>query len=236
MVIPFPFGTCAVCDCGIDSLSSRGELRTICHDPDCRRAVLTYGNRIRAARAERRGCPDTRRCPRCKQRKPLNAEHFRPGNRTGPPSLRWSRYCRPCDRLNDRERRARKRQAREAAERAAARQLHLRIPSAPLAAAINRVIVRESTHGTDYGDDDSTRVRVCERAGIPDRTEYAWRTGERPSAQFDAADRVLTRLEILWWEAYAPDVTAGLWHPRRAVDVLRAIDAAERAHLVWEGE
>lgn len=43
---------------------------------------------------------------------------------------------------------------------------------------------------------------VCKRAGISDRTYRDWRDGSRPTVKFDTADRVLTRLGVLWWEVW----------------------------------
>ncbi len=37
---------------------------------------------------------------------------------------------------------------------------------------------------------------------VPERTFRAWLSGERKEMQFDVADRVLTKLEIGWWEIW----------------------------------
>lgn len=70
------------------------------------------------------------------------------------------------------------------------------LPALPLAEAIGRALRRRP---------DSTVETVCGEIGIPARTYTAWRAGERQSVQFDVADRVLTRLGLLWFDAYDAD-------------------------------
>jgi transposase len=94
------------------------------------------------------------------------------------------------------------------------------VPSAPLAAAVQHVMARDAI-------DDLT---ACSRAGVPPRTVWAWRTGERPTARLDTADGVLLGLDLLWWEVYNPAVASSLYSPLEWIDV---VDSAARA---WTGE
>jgi DNA-binding Xre family transcriptional regulator len=70
------------------------------------------------------------------------------------------------------------------------------LQSAPLAAAAYArlaVMSRERGVGID---------ELADAIGVGGRRLRAWRTGESPSVQFDVADRVLTTLGLMWWEAY----------------------------------
>jgi hypothetical protein len=69
------------------------------------------------------------------------------------------------------------------------------LPSRPLADKLALVFAAEN-------DGDLAIEDFCVRVGITDRTLRAWQTGERPSVRFDAADRVLVALGLLWWDVW----------------------------------
>jgi hypothetical protein len=48
-------------------------------------------------------------------------------------------------------------------------------------------------------------ISICQTAGVADRTYRDWRDGSRPTAQFDTADLILTRLGLCWWEVFNED-------------------------------
>lgn len=81
-----------------------------------------------------------------------------------------------------------------------------RVPAAPLAKAVERLIARTAMEG-----DDHARVTVCARAEIPPRTLYAWTHGKRQMIQFDVADRVVTRLDLQWWDVWDDDAATQVW-------------------------
>lgn len=64
------------------------------------------------------------------------------------------------------------------------------VPAPQLAATVNRMIRFEDTEP------------VCERLGISSRTLRDWNDGSRDHAQFDVADRVLTRAGLFWWDVW----------------------------------
>lgn len=68
------------------------------------------------------------------------------------------------------------------------------LPARPLADALMRIAAR------------SDLASVCERADIPERILMRWRRGEGSGVvEFDHADRVLTRLGLLWWDVWNED-------------------------------
>jgi hypothetical protein len=85
------------------------------------------------------------------------------------------------------------------------REVTHRLPAAPLAAVLARFVAREGVDEERGGGVG----RVCDRAGIPDRTYFAWRTGEREHVNFDVADRVLTNLGLMWWDVWTPAQVEG---------------------------
>lgn len=106
------------------------------------------------------------------------------------------------------------------------------LPAGPLAVAVDRFIKREEA-GNLWDDlppsapSDHTIGRseiICERLGIPMRTLFAWRTGERDRVQFLVADRVLTRAALMWWDVWNEDTTdeAGMEEVRAAFEVEEA--------------
>lgn len=82
-----------------------------------------------------------------------------------------------------------------------------RLPSFPVAVFVERLIAEQQAlefrhQGTER---DSARLIVCERLGIDERTLYAWRSGERTRAKFDAVDRVLVNSGALWFDVFDRD-------------------------------
>ena len=67
---------------------------------------------------------------------------------------------------------------------------------------------------------------VCDRAGVSQRTLWAWRAGERRGAPIPTVDKVLTNLDCLWWELFERPIP-GLFFERRRDDVLAWIDAVD---------
>lgn len=61
---------------------------------------------------------------------------------------------------------------------------------------------RPLAHAIDHMAEGSDLRTVCELAGIEERTVSAWRRGER-DLEMAAADTVLTRLDLLWWEVWS---------------------------------
>lgn len=113
------------------------------------------------------------------------------------------------------------------------------LPSAPLAAAVERLIRMEEAgdyvrvglnikgEGGAPLKGHTAREAVCVRLGIDTRNQYAWSTGERPTIQFDVADRVLTHASWCWWDIWAP--CAG------NCGSCEQCTAAQRAQLGFEG-
>lgn len=52
-----------------------------------------------------------------------------------------------------------------------------------------------------------TMDSVCRKAGIADRSYREWREGSRATIEFRTADRILTRLGLLWWEVWDEETT-----------------------------
>ena len=81
------------------------------------------------------------------------------------------------------------------------------LPSRPLVEAVQAVAHRE-TYANPWarpnGGDSGLGIVVL-RAGIPARTWREWESGHRPMAQLDTADRVLTRLGLLWFDVWPPE-------------------------------
>jgi hypothetical protein len=77
------------------------------------------------------------------------------------------------------------------------------LPAMPLGDALRSYACREG-----MADE-----RVCELAGIDPRNLFAWLHGERQMVQFDVADRVLTSLELSWWDVWDANDPAvrGVW-------------------------
>lgn len=78
----------------------------------------------------------------------------------------------------------------------------LRLPAAPLAAALERIVAKEGAGQVDNDPGASARVAVCARAGIHERQLFAWRTGEARQVHIDTADRVLVGLELNWFDVW----------------------------------
>lgn len=73
------------------------------------------------------------------------------------------------------------------------------LPSVPLWQAITQMVERE-------GLDGGTKEMICERAGIPERRLLSWGPGgEQQSVRFDTADKVISRLDLEWWNVYGPE-------------------------------
>jgi hypothetical protein len=107
------------------------------------------------------------------------------------------------------------------------------VAAAPLAAAL----LAQIRHRERFALDGEGRKEVCASAGIDPRQLFAWQSGEIRKAHFDVADRVLTRTGKLWWTVYDPQAHGpGLFADRQRDDVLKWIDAVDRAALMWEGE
>lgn len=82
---------------------------------------------------------------------------------------------------------------------------------------------------------------VTARCGISDRYVYAWRSGTRPRVGIGVADRVLTGLDLLWWDVWNEDtvrvplVLAHLYRPhtkrsKRTGEPLTYWDRGERGY------
>jgi hypothetical protein len=89
------------------------------------------------------------------------------------------------------------------------------LPAPQLATVIDRIIAVEGAGNlfddlpVDPSDNSGKRTEiVCSRLGIPVRTLFAWRVGERQRVQFLLADRVLTRAGLLWWDVWNEDTTS----------------------------
>jgi hypothetical protein len=99
------------------------------------------------------------------------------------------------------------------------------LPVGPLVAVVRRLLLSETAGSYTSGDwllitgaDGRTRPPeafhrdgapsvtdvVCERLGITDKTWREWRDGKRRFAQFDTADRVISRALLNWWDVYSP--------------------------------
>lgn len=76
------------------------------------------------------------------------------------------------------------------------------LPAPPLAAFVDALAERERRTGNVELEPASMLSVVCERLGITVRTAYAWRSGERPTVQFDVVDTVLVNSGALWWDVY----------------------------------
>lgn len=100
----------------------------------------------------------------------------------------------------DRARRARQRllrQGQDAAQAAGTRRDCDKFGALP-AEPLSRAVYAEA------GGDSDALAAICHRAGIHERQLYAWAHGEIERVQFDTADRVITRLGLLWFDVYEP--------------------------------
>jgi hypothetical protein len=101
------------------------------------------------------------------------------------------------------------------------------LPAAPLAAAIERLIVAEAAgaypmapaihirsdtgntiamgKGGSHEEGSSPREIVCARLGVETRSLFGWRSGERKTVQFDTADRILTLAGWCWWDIWTAE-------------------------------
>jgi len=84
------------------------------------------------------------------------------------------------------------------------REPRVRVPSAPLVAAIDREIARELPWH------DNASSRVLRRCRVDEARVRTWRRGECQDAHIDLADRVMIGLGLLWWEVYPPDEFPGV--------------------------
>lgn len=66
-----------------------------------------------------------------------------------------------------------------------------KLPAAPLAQALERLIA---------GCED--REIACEALGTCSRSLAAWNSGERQEVQFNVADTILCRTDLLWWDVW----------------------------------
>lgn len=81
-----------------------------------------------------------------------------------------------------------------------------RLPAAPLAAWIDKRIIRGDTpDGLGHLTAHQTVGSVCAWLGIAEKNLYEWRRGLRSEVQFDVVDRILTNADVLWWDIYDPD-------------------------------
>jgi hypothetical protein len=164
-------------------------------------------------------------CRVCGESKPLDGAHFNTNgfSRSGE---RWfKRTCKICYRaankaykeeirqdpvrrqrewMANRAHSQRKTERRRRARRLAAAGLDLppeptrvddphSLPSLPLAEAVDRARV-------SWGF--SSMEDLCERLQVAPRTVMRWRNGDLPTVGFDLADRVLTRLDLLWFDVW----------------------------------
>lgn len=68
------------------------------------------------------------------------------------------------------------------------------LPAKPLADAIWKIAARSDLKST------------CRRAGIPERVVTRWTLGEcNGQVEICDADRVMTRLDLFWWEVWTED-------------------------------
>jgi hypothetical protein len=77
------------------------------------------------------------------------------------------------------------------------------LPSAPLAAVIDRIMHR-ALIGEGYSS--SARTRVYAEIGVHPRRLWGWRSGECRTVGFSVADRILTRTQYLWFDVW-PECT-----------------------------
>lgn len=77
------------------------------------------------------------------------------------------------------------------------------LPSAPLAAALEKIIRRESASNlwTALPGDGGARAAVCARAGIDERRLFRL-ANESDRVQFVTADGIVTRAGLAWWEVW----------------------------------
>lgn len=82
------------------------------------------------------------------------------------------------------------------------------VPCVPLGRALKRLAEKHNMRivGDPNHDAEGHRV-VCEEAGLQERTVYGWRVGERQKVSLTTADKVLTRLDLLWWEVWNEETT-----------------------------
>jgi hypothetical protein len=77
------------------------------------------------------------------------------------------------------------------------------LPSGPLADRVQAVIeAREN--GGDPHRITVTKEELCGTIGISSRSLERWLGGARTMVQFEVADRVLTALELNWWDVWEP--------------------------------
>ena len=60
---------------------------------------------------------------------------------------------------------------------------------------------------------EATIDDACAACGIEARTLWGWKTGERATATFNAADRVLTNLGLLPWQVFDDATCERLGYP-----------------------
>lgn len=118
------------------------------------------------------------------------------GNQRPDGTRRRSTRCSDCRRLYQAEGRLRRRREREAGVIQEPREL---LPAAPLSMAVERWLSREIALGGE-------RPALVACLGADDRTLWDWREGKRRSVELPLADRILTALDVLWFDVWDPEV------------------------------
>lgn len=205
--------TCRFCGEWPGMVSGGGcRARVVCAKPACQAkreaATLEEMYAARDARIVEIRQATSRKCAVCDIEKPLTSEHFRRGNTSRGGLAVFDYWCRPCHAAYEADRRRWKRGKLAAPPRIESRGTRRdsgsfsRLPAAPLHEALMRLVT-----GT-LADDPV--MQVCARAGIDDRQLRAWAPGgSHQEVQFDIADRILTRLGLLWFDVWEPGTPEG---------------------------
>jgi hypothetical protein len=84
-----------------------------------------------------------------------------------------------------------------------------RLPAGPLAEAVQHHVARLQR---DHGNDGLwSREAILERLGTTERTVFAWLRGERDTVNWDTADTILTRCDLLALDVWDDPAVLALW-------------------------
>lgn len=111
---PFVFGTCVVCEVGLERPRRGRKLRTLCGERECRAEFAGYSVRRAAVRRRSEPGPTERKCPGpCGRTLPVGPEHFAAHGRLPDGSPKYVGRCKDCRNADARARYARDREYAE---------------------------------------------------------------------------------------------------------------------------